>query len=482
LEFVHQAPADGVLLALSPVVLVIAQGSLALVPFLLVPIAAIYISTQISLDRQYQALHDALTGLPNRMLFREHVQEALAGAQDGRPRAVMLLDLDGFKDVNDTLGHHIGDLLLKQVGPRLADVVAEDDVVARLGGDEFGVLVSAAVDPSRAVSLANRLVAALADPFDIQDLKLHVDASVGIALYPADAEDADTLLQRADVAMYVAKDERSRVELYTSDRDVNSRRRLTLLGELRGAIGDGQLVLHYQPLVELESRRIVGVEALVRWDHPVHGHLPPFEFIPIAERSGLIGPLSEFVLQAAIAQNAAWQAEGMKIRTAVNLSVRNLADLGLPFLVAKLLDRAGIAADCLDLEITESTIMADPARAMTVLEPLSQMGIRLAIDDFGTGYSSLAYLRQLPLSVLKIDKSFVGHMADSENDAIIVRSTIDLAHNLGLEVIAEGVEDEASAEHLLALGCPLAQGYHFARPAPAEQITPLLRGGLVARQ
>jgi EAL domain-containing protein (putative c-di-GMP-specific phosphodiesterase class I) len=240
-------------------------------------------------------------------------------------------------------------------------------------------------------------------------------------------------------------------------------------------------VLHYQPLVELETRRIIGVEALVRWDHPTLGHLPPFEFIPLAERSGLIGPLSQFVLEAAISQNAAWQAEGIVLRTAVNLSVRNLSDLELPRVVAGLLQSAGIGADCLDLEITESTIMADPERAMTVLEPLSRMGVRLAIDDFGTGYSSLAYLRQLPLSVLKIDKSFVGHMTDSENDSIIVRSTIDLAHNLGLEVIAEGVEDEATAVRLLELGCPLAQGYHFSRPAPPDQITPLLRAGLVAR-
>ncbi|MBV9254671.1 MAG: EAL domain-containing protein [Actinobacteria bacterium] len=480
-ELELQAAADGVLLALSPVVLVVAQGSLALVPFLLVPIIAVYIATRVSLDRQHEALHDALTGLPNRMLFRDHLQEALAQAGEDAPVAVLLLDLDGFKDVNDTIGHHIGDLLLKEVGPRLAATVSESHVVARLGGDEFAVMIPEVFDAKGAVGIANRLVAALTDPFDVQELKLHVDASVGIALYPQDADDADTLLQRADVAMYVAKDERSRVELYSSERDVHSRRRLTLLGELRGAITDGQLTLHYQPLVELETRRIVGVEALVRWDHPTLGHLPPFEFIPLAERSGLIGPLSEFVLEAAIKQNAAWQAEGIVLRTAVNLSVRNLADLGLPLLVAKLLDRAGIAADCLDLEITESTIMADPARAMTVLEPLSQMGIRLAIDDFGTGYSSLAYLRQLPLSVLKIDKSFVGQMTESENDAIIVRSTIDLAHNLGLEVIAEGVEDEISAERLYALGCPLAQGYHFARPAPPEQITPVLRAGLVAR-
>jgi diguanylate cyclase (GGDEF)-like protein len=479
-EFALQAPADGVLLALSPVVLVVAQGSLALVPFLLVPIAAVYISTKMSIDRQHQALHDALTGLPNRTLFRQRVQETLRPAR-GEPVAVMLLDLDGFKDVNDTLGHHIGDLLLKEVGPRLASVVHDDHLVARLGGDEFAVLVTGFEDAKGATTLANRLIAALADPFEVEDLRLHVDASVGIAIFPEDAEDADTLLQRADVAMYVAKDERSRVELYSSERDVHSRRRLRLLGELRGAIAEGQLVLHYQPLVELETRVILGVEALVRWEHPTLGFLPPGEFIPLAERSGLIGPLSEFVLEQAIEQNAAWQAEGIRIRTAVNLSVRNLADLELPRLVARLLDRTGLASDCLDLEITESTIMADPERAMTVLEPLSRMGVRLAIDDFGTGYSSLAYLRQLPLSVLKIDQSFVGHMGTSENDAIIVRSTIDLAKNLGLEVIAEGVEDEATAVQLFELGCLLAQGYYFSRPVPAEQVTQMLRAGLVAR-
>jgi diguanylate cyclase (GGDEF)-like protein len=384
--------------------------------------------------------------------------------------AVMLLDVDGFKDVNDTLGHDIGDEVLKEIGPRLEGVTRDVDVVARLGGDEFAVLV-AEIDGVETVGVvADRLLGAFAETFAVLDLRLHVDISVGVALFPADGTDAVALLGRADVAMYVAKGERSRIERYSVERDLHSRRRLELLGDLRGAIGGGQLTLHYQPVVELDTGHFVAVEALVRWEHPTLGRLPPIEFIPLAERTGLIGPLTEEVLGAAIAQTARWRAAGIHVRVGVNLSVRNLTDTELPGLVSRLLKDAGLGADCLDLEITESILMADPGRAMAVLEPLSDMGVRLAIDDFGTGYSSLAYLRQLPLSVLKIDRAFIGNMTTSDNDRIIVRSTIELAHNLGLEVIAEGVEDAPTAAALAALGCGLAQGYHFSRPVPAVEL------------
>jgi diguanylate cyclase (GGDEF)-like protein len=474
-QLAMQLLADGVLLGLAPVVLVVAEHSPALIPLLVVPIVAVHITTRVSLERQREALHDALTGLPNRTLFLDRVRETIRTRGPGVRAAVLLLDLDRFKDVNDTLGHHVGDELLRLIGPRLCGATDDEDVVARLGGDEFAVLVMDARDEVAARAAAMRLVESLADPIVVEDLLLHVEACVGIALLPDDGDDPNSLLQRADIALYVAKEERAKIVRYSAERDGHSRERLTLLGELRHAIDMDQLILHYQPVIELESRRCVAVEALVRWNHPVHGQLPPIEFIPIAERSGLIAPVTEFVLAAAIAQGAAWRASGVPLRIAVNVSMTNLLDLDLPRLIGRLLTDAAIPPDCLELEITESTLMSDPEQAMTVFEPLHEMGVKLAVDDFGTGYSSLAYLRQLPLSTLKIDKSFVGAAMVNENDLIIVRSILDLARNLGLEVIAEGVEDAATAAMLKSIGCRLAQGYHFGRPVPAEQLDALIQ-------
>ena len=408
---------------------------------------------------EHQALHDALTELPNRTLFHDRVGQALAvSRREHISVAVMIMDLDRFKQVNDTLGHASGDELLMQVGVRLRAALRESDTVARLGGDEFGVLLPKVVDSVAAASVARKLRKALEEPFTIYGLALQIEASVGIALYPEHGDDVHSLLQRADVAMYVTKEQPGGCEIYAKERDDYSPDRLTMLTELRRAIDQGELVLHYQPKAELRSGEVKGVEALVRWSHPVRGLTPPDEFIPLAQKTGVIVPLTFFVLNEALRQCRTWQLEGLDLSVGVNLSVRNLLDVHLPDTVGELLGRWEVPPSLLELEITESTILADPIRAMHVLSRLSGMGVRLAIDDFGTGYSSLAYLKRLPVDELKIDKSFVQGMDENENDAVIVRSTIDLGRNLGLRVVAEGVETAAAWRRLVALGCDVAQG------------------------
>jgi diguanylate cyclase (GGDEF)-like protein len=423
-----------------------------------------------------QALHDSLTDLPNRTLFHDRVGQALASARrDHIPVAVMIMDLDRFKEVNDTLGHASGDELLKQVGVRLRAALRESDTVARLGGDEFGVLLPKVLDSAAAVTVARKLRKALEEPFTIHGLTLRMEASIGIALYPHHGDDVHSLLQRADVAMYVAKEHPGGCELYARQRDEYSPDRLTLLTELRRAIDYGELELHYQPKAELKNGRVTGVEALVRWSHPVRGLVRPDEFIPLAERTGVIVPLTSFVLNEAVRQARTWQLEGLNLCVGVNLSTRNLLDVHLPDRVGELLARWEVPPSLLELEITESTILEDPTRAMQVLCRLSGMGIQLAIDDFGTGYSSLAYLKRLPVHTLKIDKSFVQGMRNDDNDAVIVRSTIDLGRNLGLRVVAEGVETLETWRRLLVLGCDVAQGYYLSRPAPAAELAGWLR-------
>jgi diguanylate cyclase (GGDEF)-like protein len=383
----------------------------------------------------------------------------------------MIMDLDRFKEVNDTLGHASGDELLKQVGDRLSQSVRESDTVARLGGDEFGVLLPKVVDAEAAVAVARKLRTTLEDPFTIHGLALQMEASIGIALYPEHGGDVQSLLQRADVAMYVAKEHPAGCEVYSRDRDDYSPDRLTLLTGLRRAIDRGELLLHYQPKADLRTGEILGVEALVRWRHPERGMIPPDEFIPAAQKTGVIGPLTMFVLDEALRQCRTWLLQGLELCVAVNLSTRNLLDLHLPEAVAELLARWEVPAGLLELEITESTILADPVRAMQILSRLDEMGVRLSIDDFGTGYSSLAYLKRLPVDELKIDKSFILGMDESENDEVIVRSTIDLGRNLGLRVVAEGVESPQAWSRLAQLGCNVAQGYFLSRPVPAEQLT-----------
>ena len=425
---------------------------------------------------EHQALHDALTDLPNRTLFHDRVHHALASARrEHVAAAVMIMDLDRFKEVNDTLGHASGDELLKQVGLRLRDSLRESDTVARLGGDEFGVLLPKVVDAEAAVAVARKLRTTLEEPFTLHGLALRMEASIGIALFPDHGSDVQSLLQRADVAMYVAKEHPSGCEVYARERDEYSPDRLTLLTELRRAIDRGQLFLHYQPKADLRTGDIQGVEALVRWQHPERGMIPPDEFIPPAQKTGVITPLTMFVLDEALRQCRTWALQGMELCVAVNLSTRNLLDVHLPDTVGELLARWEVPARLLELEITESTILADPVRAMQILSRLDEMGIRLAIDDFGTGYSSLAYLKRLPVDELKIDKSFILGMEENENDAVIVRSTIDLGRNLGLRVVAEGVETAKAWNRLVSLGCDIAQGYYLSRPVPADQLTEWLR-------
>jgi predicted signal transduction protein with EAL and GGDEF domain len=354
-------------------------------------------------------------------------------------------------------------------------VLRPEDTVARLGGDEFGVLLPSVRDRAAAEEVADRIRTALVQPFVLHDVALDLEASIGIALYPTQAGDGDELMQRADVAMYHAKETRSGIETYDPDRDPHSTQRLSLFGQLRRAIEDGELVLHYQPKVDLESGDVVGVEALVRWQHPERGLLAPDTFVPLAEQTGLMKSLTSNVLEQALRQTATWAAAGLKVRMAVNVSARDLHDDTFCARVNDALDRTGVPASFLELELTERVVMADPQRALENLTALSRLGVRLSLDDFGTGYSSLAYLRRLPVTEIKIDKSFVLRMDVDDEDATIVRSTIDLAHGLGLRVLAEGVETAETWQRLADLGCDAAQGYFLSRPHPAGVVTDWLQ-------
>ncbi|HEY1738565.1 MAG TPA: bifunctional diguanylate cyclase/phosphodiesterase, partial [Acidimicrobiia bacterium] len=421
---------------------------------------------------RHEALHDNLTKLPNRVLFQQRVTDALARRRPSDPlTAVMLIDLDRFKEINDTLGHATGDLLLQEVARRLRRAVGDRVTVARLGGDEFALLQPGVNLPDDAIEVARRVRDELQRSFAYQDLDLEVSASIGIAVAPVHGRDASTLLRRADVAMYAAKGTSVGVAMYGEDLDEHSPRKLALVGELRSVIDNHGLVLHYQPKVEIATGRVIGVEALVRWPHEHEGLIPPDEFVPIAERTGLIGPMTEFVLRTALDQCKAWERSGHALSVAVNLSARSLLDSDLVGDIARALSESGVDPSKLVLEITETSVMSDAEYAMRVLNRLSAMGVTLAIDDFGTGYSSLSYLKRLPVNEVKIDKSFVLNMHDDENDAVIVRSIIDLGRNLGLRVVAEGVETTNAWDALREMGCDIAQGYFVSRPLPAAQLT-----------
>jgi diguanylate cyclase (GGDEF)-like protein len=426
-------------------------------------------------EREHQALHDGLTGLANRALFQERVRQAIAALGPNASLAVLLVDLDRFKEVNDTLGHHTGDLVLREVGMRLERSLPDSHAIARLGGDEFAVLVPAVPDREAARAVGRMVRSVLEQPLATADLELRVAGSVGIALCPEHGADPGLLLQRADVAMYHAKAAHSGLEVYAAERDQYSPRRLALFGELRAAIERGALQVVYQPKAELPAGRVVGFEALLRWLDPTHGLVPPDEFVPIAETTGLITPMSRYVLQAAVEQVGAWRDQGAVIGMSVNLSVRNLLEPGLVDRVDRLLAGVGVPPGLLTLELTEGAVMTDPEATIAVLHQLSGAGVRLAIDDFGTGYSSLAYLKRLPVDEVKLDKAFVMGMTVDADDEAIVSSTIELAHNLGLRIVAEGVEDHETWEALAALGCELAQGHYVAPPMPAEQATAWLR-------
>ena len=431
---------------------------------------------------RWQALTDELTGLGNRrFLFRE-LELTLAEAHAARARlAVLVIDLDRFKELNDTLGHLAGDQLLAELGPRLRSALPGDALVARLGGDEFAVVLRDAESLRDPAARAEAVFRAIAEPFAFEGLRLHVGASIGIATFPEHGADRGELLQRADVAMYQAKAAHGGVRLYEPDGDVHSRERLALMSDLRRAIAGDELVLHYQPKAELGTGEVIGAEALVRWQHPERGLLGPGHFIGLAEQLGLMGALTEVVLRQAVRQCARWRAEGLELPVAVNLSAANLLDLSLPETVAAALEEAELPASLLQLEITEDTLMADPARAVEVIEEVRRLGVQFALDDFGTGYSSLAYLKRLAVDELKIDRSFVMNMLEDAEDAIIVRSTIDLARNLGLRSVAEGVEDEETWSRLDEFGCHVAQGYVLSRPVPADQLARWARERACAR-
>ena len=419
-----------------------------------------------------QALHDGLTGLPNRTMLNERLRAALlASEQTGTQVGLLVMDLDQFKDVNDALGHDQGDRLLIEMSRRLQKVLRGADTIARLGGDEFALLVTDVGDAEGALNVANQVRRALEQPFQLGGISLQTSASIGVALFPDHATNAEALIQRADVAMYAAKRGGLGAAVYTPEADQSSVRRLALLGELRGAIQADDLVLHYQPSLDLTSGEVHSAEALVRWQHAEHGLMPPAEFIELAEVSGLIHPMTRWIIESALTQIRAWLDVGLEIQVAVNLSVRNLYDRDLVPWLDRLLIERGISAELLKLEVTESELMDDPLLALEVLGKLRALGLSTSIDDFGTGYSSLAYLKHLPIDELKIDRSFVGSMVDDSSDLTIVRSTIDLSHNLGLEVVAEGVEDGDTLHLLAELGCDRAQGYFVSRPLAAETFT-----------
>jgi diguanylate cyclase (GGDEF)-like protein len=477
-----QVTNSGLLLGLAPVVLLAADFTLPAIALLFLPLFAVHRGGSEAIAKEHQALHDALTGLPNRDLFRDRIEQAIRSSRrSGEAAVVMIMDLDHFKEINDTLGHHMGDLLLQEVARRLGRTLREADTVARLGGDEFGVLLPLVTKPGDAAVVAQQLLLELREPFMLDGMRLEIDASIGIALHPMHGDDVETLQQRADIAMYSAKQSGRGYAIFEPELDRHSPRRLALAGGMRQAINDGQITLYYQPKADLQTGSVVGVEALARWNHPEFGIVGPSEFVPIAEQTGLITPLTSFVLDAALRQIREWKDAGLDLSIAVNLSARSFLDTHLAVEIPRLLNKWAVDASQLELEITESMLMTDPARAEATLDRLSQIGLTLSVDDFGTGYSSLANLKRLPVDVIKIDKSFVMEMAVDASDAAIVRSTIDLAHNLGLRVVAEGVESEDAWRQLEALGCDYAQGYYLSRPLPAEAATRLIRDRGTAR-
>ncbi|MFI0357992.1 putative bifunctional diguanylate cyclase/phosphodiesterase [Actinomadura sp. 9N407] len=503
------------LLGLAPLMVVAMDRSAAFVPLIVLPFIAVYLNASVSVRREHQALHDGLTGLPNRKLLIVRTEEALAEARGAGARAagtsrapflagllpfanglagaarrnkdadgtsrragLFLLDLDRFKEVNDTLGHPTGDRLLQLVAHRLTHSVRPGDLVARLGGDEFAILLPTIRDAAAAREVAARMRAALSEPVRLDGMSFDLEASVGIALFPDHAPDFELLLQRADVAMYNAKASRNGVEIYSSANDRNSPARLTMLGDLRRAVDRGELELHYQPKISLHDGQLVGMEALVRWRHPDKGLLGPEHFLPIAEQTYLMRSITHYVVEAALTQAAAWWREDLTVQVAVNASGRDLLDTGLTEAIESGLLQRGLPAAALQLEITERILMNEPAYASETVSALAALGIPLSLDDFGTGYSSLVRLKRMPVEEIKIDASFIQRIADSSDDAVIVRSIVDLARTLGLRTVAEGVEEARTAVLLREMGCDAAQGWHFGRPMEAAAATDWLRGGV----
>ncbi|KAB2342401.1 putative bifunctional diguanylate cyclase/phosphodiesterase [Actinomadura rudentiformis] len=484
------------LLGLAPLMVVAMDRSAWFLQLIVLPFIAVYLNASVSVRREHQALHDGLTGLPNRKMLIVRTEEALAEVRGATARrlggmvgagrrqqadpvggraGLFLLDLDRFKEVNDTLGHPTGDRLLQLVAHRLTHSVRPGDLVARLGGDEFAVLLPTVRDAAAAREVAARLRAALSEPVRLDGLSFDLEASVGIALFPDHAPDFELLLQRADVAMYNAKENRTGVEVYSPDKDRNSPARLGMLGDLRGAIDRGELELYYQPKISLHDGQLVGMEALIRWRHPEQGLLEPDDFLPIAEQTYLMRAITHYVVNAALAQAASWWKEDLAVQVSVNASGRDLLDTGLAEAIEDGLLEHGLPAAALQLEITERILMNETAYASETVGSLAELGIPLSLDDFGTGYSSLVRLKRLPVEELKIDSSFVQRLTATAEDAVIVRSIVDLVRTLGLRSVAEGVEDAQTARLLREMGCDAAQGWHFGRPMDAATATDWLR-------
>ncbi|MYY08273.1 EAL domain-containing protein [Streptomyces sp. SID4919] len=467
----RQALVGAALLGIAPLICVVAIAMPILLPLFVVPLIALDSTLWIARARAEEQLRDPLTKLPNRQWLLERTWAALDDAERiGARSALMLIDLDRFRSVNDTLGHLAGDRLLLQIADRLRLALPRGAEAARLGGDEFAVLLPIADSTTSATRVARSVVTALGSPLDLDGLTLVLEASAGLAVFPDHALDAEGLLRRADVAMYQAKRDRTGVEVYESKRDSNTPDRLGLLGDLRRALDAGDVQLHYQPKVRFDGQ-VAGLEALVRWVHPERGRVPPDEFIAIAESSGLMPHLTEYVLEIALGQVARWRAQGLRVPVAVNVSPRDVHTPGFAGSVAARLARHGVPPSALQLEITEHVLLEDPQRAADTLAGLTGHGVKMSLDDFGTGYSSLVHLRRLPVSELKIDRSFVARLAFDNEDAEIVRCTVDLAHSLGLLVVAEGVEDDETWERLRDLGCDAVQGWLVAAAMPSDEAT-----------
>jgi diguanylate cyclase (GGDEF)-like protein/PAS domain S-box-containing protein len=421
-------------------------------------------------ELEHKALYDALTDLPNRILLQDRLQHALQAARrEASPLAVITVDVVRLKEVNDILGHHSGDIVLQEIASRLRQVLRESDTVARMGGDEFAIVLPM-VDMNRVDSAAKRIQKLFEPLIVVENTPLEVEAAIGIALYPDHGDTPEQLLQHADIARHTAKHEGGGFVVYNPEDDPYSLRRLKLHGALRKAISEKAVVLYYQPQLQLLSRKVEKAEALARWPHPTEGMIAPADFIPMVEQSGLIQPFTLWVLEEVIQQIERWAQNDIHLGVAINLSTRNLLDLRLPGTIARLLETHRVDPALLTLEVTESAVMSRPEQALKILEQLHAMRLNLSIDDFGTGYSSLAYLKKLPVQELKIDQSFVSGLARNDNDSVIVRSTIDLAHNLGLRAVAEGVESQEVLDVLTNLGCDAAQGFHIGRPMPALEL------------
>jgi diguanylate cyclase (GGDEF)-like protein len=429
-------------------------------------------------ENERLALHDALTGLPNRRLLQDRLDRAIVtGGRNGTNVGLMILDVDRFKEVNDTLGHDRGDALLIEVAKRLMEVVRDADTVARLGGDEFAVLapdIGSTIDAER---LAQRVHSAFDDPFFIGELLLHIESSIGVALLPEHAENSTELMQRADTAMYTAKATHLGALMYRPGEDEHSTERLHLLGDLRNALGTKQLSIHYQPKIDLNTDQVIGTEALLRWNHPERGNIPPNDFIPLAENTGLIQGLTRYVLEMVCAQISEWDrlgAEFAHLPVAVNLSARNLLEPTFADFLEDILASHLIEPQRLELEVTESALIEDPVRSHQMMHKIAALGVTLAMDDFGTGYTSMSQLETMPLSTLKIDRSFTARLADDPGGATLVKAMVDLAHEFGLEVVAEGVEDAEVMARLRELGCDIGQGYVWSRPVASDALPQVL--------